>query len=379
MTDVAPLISALPGGAVTTFGLQVQFSGTGGLPVPINAHRVDEVVHDDALTCYGRFPETNYVKVDPMKSYKVGIWIKSTGRDMKNYFGFRIFTEAQVLISDDTDWVNPYFKDSRSDANIWKCVVIGAAASPPPLRCQSRPAKHVSDLCLAGWLQQPDGVVPLYFLLLLLLLLLLSLFLGGVPACFSYHTGILRPADTANTNTQHGSGETTSAFDWKMSANTSYVILRFGACYGDGDGQDTSWFAYPSMRQVFPREDNVEDVQPKDPTQSTNLINFADFSDRRSWIQGNFDVRPATSTSFFPFHVHVPSHEFLTSSPPLTRTRRVVGTTCADAGRMLIGACNPLSCPPSRLQLERTPWNAGRTTVAVRCKAQAKRLARRAR
>jgi len=58
-----------------------------GIPVPIDAHRVDERTHlSGENTCYGQFPETNLMAIDPMKSYKVGIWIKSTGRDMRNYF-----------------------------------------------------------------------------------------------------------------------------------------------------------------------------------------------------------------------------------------------------------------------------------------------------
>lgn len=67
---------------------RVPFTGaTDGLPVPINAHRVNEQTHAaDNVSCYGRFPETNLIAVDPMKSYKVGIWIKSTGRDMRNFF-----------------------------------------------------------------------------------------------------------------------------------------------------------------------------------------------------------------------------------------------------------------------------------------------------
>ncbi len=30
------------------------------------------------------------------------------------------------------------------------------------------------------------------------------------------------------------------------------MIMRFGSCYGDGNGDGASWFAYPEVKQAFP-------------------------------------------------------------------------------------------------------------------------------
>ena len=61
----------------------------------ITANVVRERAHEtDAIICYntidGRrgFAQTNYIRVDPYAKYDVGLWIKSTGLDLNNYFGF---------------------------------------------------------------------------------------------------------------------------------------------------------------------------------------------------------------------------------------------------------------------------------------------------
>ena len=85
----------------------------------------------------------------------------------------------------------------------------------------------------------------------------------------------------------HVSAETTSAQDWKLPANASFVILRFGSCYGDGDGQGTSWFAYPQMAEVFPGDGVGAGV---DAAQGNNLVDFADFADLRTWQNGDLNI-----------------------------------------------------------------------------------------
>jgi len=87
----------------------------------------------------------------------------------------------------------------------------------------------------------------------------------------------------------HASAETNSDNDWKLPANASFVILRFGACYGDGNGQGTSWFAYPQMTQVFPREAAGAGAGV-DAAQGNNLVDFADFADMRTWVNGDINI-----------------------------------------------------------------------------------------
>lgn len=45
--------------------------------------------------------------------------------------GFRVFGADGVLIAHDTDWVNPYFKISRSDMAGWKSAMLAAWHEPP--------------------------------------------------------------------------------------------------------------------------------------------------------------------------------------------------------------------------------------------------------
>ena len=39
--------------------------------------------------------------------------------------------------------------------------------------------------------------------------------------------------------------------DWILPPQAAYISLRWGACYGDGDGTGASWFIYPSVKQSF--------------------------------------------------------------------------------------------------------------------------------
>ncbi|MFH1849615.1 MAG: LamG domain-containing protein [archaeon] len=66
--------------------------------------------------CY-QWAQTGSIPADASKTYKFTVWIKSTGTDMNNYFGFYIFDSAGTRITG--SWDNPYFKTSESDPNSW--------------------------------------------------------------------------------------------------------------------------------------------------------------------------------------------------------------------------------------------------------------------
>ena len=44
----------------------------------------------------------------------------------------------------------------------------------------------------------------------------------------------------------------TNGNDWCMAADTAYIKMRFGACYGDGGSNGYSWFMYPKIEEVDP-------------------------------------------------------------------------------------------------------------------------------
>lgn len=43
---------------------------------------------------------------------------------------------------------------------------------------------------------------------------------------------------------------TSSGVDYRLPPNAAFVSIRFGACYGDGDGNGTTLFAYPQLVQT---------------------------------------------------------------------------------------------------------------------------------
>jgi len=78
------------------------------------AHDADE---GDHTSCYN-WAQTGHVKVDPSKTYKYTLWIKSTDTSMNNYFGFYLFNSSGNIIG--STWGNPYFKTSEGDPNEWR-------------------------------------------------------------------------------------------------------------------------------------------------------------------------------------------------------------------------------------------------------------------
>ena len=42
---------------------------------------------------------------------------------------------------------------------------------------------------------------------------------------------------------------TSSGVDYKLPSNAAYVSIRFGSCYGDGDGTGYTYFAHPRLVQ----------------------------------------------------------------------------------------------------------------------------------
>ncbi len=42
----------------------------------------------------------------------------------------------------------------------------------------------------------------------------------------------------------------TNGVDWVLPANTASLVVRFGSCYDDGDGLNTTFFAYPTAHVV---------------------------------------------------------------------------------------------------------------------------------
>ena len=58
------------------------------------------------------------IAIDPRKTYKFSVWIKSTDQSMDNLFGFQLFNSNGYAIGG--VWQNQYFKTSEKDENSWK-------------------------------------------------------------------------------------------------------------------------------------------------------------------------------------------------------------------------------------------------------------------
>eukprot|EP00039_Didymoeca_costata_P022025 m.3475 g.3475 ORF g.3475 m.3475 type:complete len:528 (+) comp2776_c0_seq1:22-1605(+) len=158
-----------------------------------------ETVHEPTNSdCYatasGEYSHrTHKISVSPMKSYEVRIWIKSTGEDMRNYFGFFAWDENDDLIKGSSgEYTNPYFKTSKGDGE-WHLQTIRLLSS-----------------------------------------------------------------DTAMGSTTIV--ESTGIAEWKLPTNVAYIRLRFLSCYADGDGKSESFFALPSMNELW---SDVAHVSPK--------------------------------------------------------------------------------------------------------------------
>ena len=45
--------------------------------------------------------------------------------------------------------------------------------------------------------------------------------------------------------------DTSGNLDWILPSQAAYVVMRWGSCYGDGDGTGASFFVYPSVGLSF--------------------------------------------------------------------------------------------------------------------------------
>ena len=59
-----------------------------------------------------------------------------------------------------------------------------------------------------------------------------------------------------------GNRETTAYLDWKFPPNAQFMVLRWGTCYGDGDGTGVSHFVYPEVKQVFKSQIHGQGLLP---------------------------------------------------------------------------------------------------------------------
>jgi len=70
----------------------------------------------------------------------------------------------------------------------------------------------------------------------------------AVGKIWSAHTGVLLPVGTKNKVLAVTSGD-----DFVMDAKTVYVAMRFGSCGGNGNGKSSTYFAFPSVQEVGPK------------------------------------------------------------------------------------------------------------------------------
>ena len=143
-------------------------------------------VVESGTGCYGG-GYTTLFKIDHRKKYDFSIWISSTATDLDNYLGFFVYDGSHNQIRTGTI-ANPYFKTGPGDAiewTRWNGFVL-------PSNTPSSPADS----------NKPASDIP-------------SQFSNGV--------------------------------DWKWPSNAVYAILRFLACYGDGDNSGITYFALPQV------------------------------------------------------------------------------------------------------------------------------------
>jgi hypothetical protein len=136
--------------------------------------------------CYGGWGQTNLFRVHPDRTYEFSVWIKSSGVDMNNYLGFYVYDANGARIVG--NYNNPYFKTTEGDPDRWV---------------------RWSGLLLPSYAPQH----PTY--------------------------------PFANSDARETNGT-----DWVMPAEAAYAQIRFGACYGNGDNLDASWFAMPRVVEM---------------------------------------------------------------------------------------------------------------------------------
>lgn len=124
--------------------------------------------------------------INPARAYEFSIWIRSTDITLNNYFGFYAYDSTGTRIV--SEWDNPYFKGSENDTTSWT---------------------RWSGFILPATVPDADA--------------------NGRPDTQPFQS---------------------NGADWRWPASAVSVAIRFGACYGDGSGADTSYFALPSVREV---------------------------------------------------------------------------------------------------------------------------------
>ncbi|XP_062521151.1 uncharacterized protein LOC134196085 [Corticium candelabrum] len=80
--------------------------------------KVAECREERHTKCYDCWSVSDFIKISSKKAYEFSIYIKSTGKDMHNYFGFYVYDKKQIQITNGK-WKNPYFKSSANDPNQW--------------------------------------------------------------------------------------------------------------------------------------------------------------------------------------------------------------------------------------------------------------------
>lgn len=109
-----------------------------------------------------------------------------------------------------------------------------------------------------------------------------------------YHSGYLLAAATSNTSATFGISATDGT-DWVMPSNTFTVVLRFGSCYGQGNGLDYALYAYPSVRELSPTTisaiNNRINTLVNSVSQGANLIQNSNFvGSAYSWVTPPSDL-----------------------------------------------------------------------------------------
>ena len=70
--------------------------------------------------CYGGWAITNMIEIDPMMSYDVSIWTKSTGPDLNHFVGFFLFDKNHQVIKEGK-YGNPYFQTTDGhQPGVWE-------------------------------------------------------------------------------------------------------------------------------------------------------------------------------------------------------------------------------------------------------------------
>ena len=153
------------------------------------AHESVETVHaNPSVPECYNWAQTILIPADPTKAYKFSIWIKNDDTTVATYFGFWPYDENMAYVD------QPY------QGGDW-----------------GNPYFKSSRNDIDKWV-------------------LWTAYLGPSSR------GSATECDSSETNGN----------DWCMPPNIAYMQMRFGSCYGDGDGTGKSYFMYPKIEEVAP-------------------------------------------------------------------------------------------------------------------------------